>query len=155
MRHLGRVRQHFLTDTAAASSMMSKALLTEMAMRVIKNTVNKEMRQRMLELSIPRDCPFHNIIISFFNLICMAGLLLHFLALLLTDPFNHIRWYSGSVGFGSILEDRQSRYVQQIWDLQFPPYRIAAELQSEIRYGSAYTLNVCLFFFLNISGVCS
>lgn len=68
MRHLGKVRK-ILLQTPTAALVLSKMILTEMVMRVCKSILNKEMRQRMLELSLPRDRPFINVILSIYNLI--------------------------------------------------------------------------------------
>jgi hypothetical protein len=69
MRHMGLVRSALSGLTGTGKDEVMQLMLREMVVRVCKNLIRRQMRQRMLKLRYSRDEPFKEIIVGFLNLI--------------------------------------------------------------------------------------
>lgn len=69
MRHIGLVRKALSELTGAGKDDVMQILLREMVLRVCKNLLRRQMRQRMLKLRYSRDEPFKEIVVGFLNLL--------------------------------------------------------------------------------------
>jgi hypothetical protein len=69
MRHLGLVRSALAGLTGTGKEEVMQLMLREMVVRVCKNLIRRQMRQRMLKLRYSRDEPFKEIVVGFLNLI--------------------------------------------------------------------------------------
>lgn len=69
IRHLGLVRSALLKLEGTGRDDVMQLLLREMILRVVKNFMRRQMRQRMVQILYPRDEPFKQIVVGILNLI--------------------------------------------------------------------------------------
>jgi len=79
MRHMGLVRKIVSELQGPRKGQVMQVMLQDMILRVCKNMIRRQMRQRMLKLCYSRDEPFKQILVGFLNLLGTSPTILYIL----------------------------------------------------------------------------